>query len=124
MGIDFSYRPFLTFDKKQLSDLYIVRLAPAEHYVDLEWLGEGSEFTVKIIKDGLECRTVTARKRCARIDGLQTDTEYSVRIESATKQGLTRLFRTGKYFGTVINYLHPMDTQYDYHGRYLAEPAP
>ena len=122
MGIAFAYKPFLTFDKREFADLYIVRLAPAENFVDLEWLSIDDEFTIKIFKDGQEVKTVKVRQKRARIEGLEKNTEYSLIVESAKRKSLTRLFKTGDFRGTVINYLHPKDRQYEYHGSYLASP--
>jgi len=34
-----------------------------------------------------------------------------------------RLVRTGKSFGTTINYLHPQDNAYRFSGRYLGSPC-
>ncbi len=122
MGISFSYRPFLTFDKKQLSDLYVVRLAPSQNFVDVEWIGADDEFIVKVLKDGQEFKTVKVQEKRVRIGGLENNTEYSLTVESSKRKSLTRLFRTGDFRGTVVNYLHPKDRQYEYHGTYLASP--
>lgn len=123
MGIRFSYKPYLTFDKKEYAELYIVRLAPAEDSVELEWLGYDTEFTVKVRQNGKEIKSVRVVGKRAKLTGLKKDTEYSLTVESERAKSLTRLFRTGNYRGTVVNYLHPDDRQYENYGTYLGSPG-
>ena len=108
---------------------YICCLAPAEHTVRLEWFDRGEDSDYKLFwrargeNDWSACNTAPG---ITQIDGLATDTDYELYIESASgRKSNLRLARTGKIpEGTsVINYLHPEDEQYLFSGRFLCSPS-
>ncbi|MBE6537123.1 MAG: hypothetical protein E7673_04135 [Ruminococcaceae bacterium] len=116
------YRPFF-FDA---GEIYISRIAPSEFSVHLEWLcekkekhsvyykkREDTEFTLFGEIFDTECD----------VDGLTTDTDYEFYVSSSGKKSRTRIARTGKNIGTVVNYLHPDDEAYSFSGRYLCSPS-
>ena len=49
--------------------------------------------------------------------------DYEFYVAEGEKKSRVRLVRTGASFGSVINYLHPDDTQYAFSGRYLCSPS-
>ena len=108
--------------------VHICRLAPGETDLVLEWLDpkeEGSYF--------LEWRPLFGNDEWVRrevegyeayIDGLTPWRDYAVRIvRKDGEESAVRYFRAAPVPGTVINYLHPQDTFYQFSGRSLCSPS-
>lgn len=116
------YKPLL----RNIGDIYICRIAPAENSIHLEWLDCGdSEYSVLCRKrdegDFILCGK-TARTEFD-ITELDCGKDYEFYVTVGEKKSLIRLAATGKAVGTVVNYLHPDDTAYDFSGRYLCSPS-
>lgn len=121
-GLKLSYRPYLPLDRCE--DVYIVRIAPEREGVQAEWLSvvKGA-YTVSVKDAAGNCvYCVETPENVIQVSGLHENEEYSL-IVRAGGQSACRLFRTGDYRGTVVNYLHPKDVQYDFSGRYLCSPS-
>lgn len=119
-----SYHPYkpLLYD---VGEPYICRVVPGEQAVHLEWLGDdGIEYSVFFRKRGesayVERRTV---KTEFDITGLKTEEDYEFFVQAGENKSRIRLARTGRYVGTVVNYLHPEDEAYSFSGRYLCSPS-
>lgn len=123
-----SYAPYIPADRLHRPAVpYICRLAPGEHAVEIEWRYPGGEgdctlwYTLRGEENWIR---QPGRGPLLRIDGLRRDQDYQLYLELPDgTRSMTRLFRTGEIPGTVVNYLHPEDTQYAFSGSYLCSPS-
>lgn len=121
------YRPLNRFN--ETFQPYICRLAPKEQGVEIEWLDNGCEGAHKIFygirgKDDKVIKTVESK--VITLENLKKETEYEFFIEAENgSRSKVRIFRTGIVPNgcTVINYLHPDDTYYDFSGSFLGTPS-
>ena len=116
------YKPLL----RDVGDIYICRIAPAENAVHFEWLDTvAAEYSVFCRKrntgDFMFCGKTTGT--AFDIENLDTYCDYELYVSSGKKKSLIRLARTGKAVGTVVNYLHPDDDAYSFSGKYLCSPS-
>lgn len=116
-----SYKPFRLWEDEK-DAVYIVRLAPLKTGVEMQLLSDSKQFEVCIYQDDTLVKSVTATEKFVTVDGLAEDAEYSLIVKSENGESRKRLFRTGDYLGTVVNYLHPKDEYYAFSGRYIASP--
>jgi len=102
--------------------LELIRMAPYENRVELEWRYEGPQaaFTA-VTRSGKSC-TFPADTRCGTVDGLFCGVEDEITL-TANDESVTRPFRTGYVPGTVVNYIHPEDYTFMPSGRSPASPA-
>jgi len=126
---NWNYKPYFPFSRKFAEEKkpYICRLAPAENAFEFEWFDKGSNgaHTLYYAKRASgEFEAVKLEGKKCRVDGLESYTDYEFYIESESGiRSVTRLVRTGKVPGVVINYLHPEDKQYAHSGNYLCSPC-
>lgn len=106
----------------------ICRLAPTETAVCVEWL-DGKQ-DGKYILSWRPMFTAEGWTNCevvgyeAVIDHLTPWRDYEICIARISgEKSRKRIFRTAPVPGTVINYLHPHDTQYAFSGRALCSPS-
>lgn len=116
------YKPLL----RNTGDIYICRIVPAKNQIHLEWLAcDDGEYTVfcrkRNNKDFVLCGKTS--KTEYDISGLESGNDYEFYVTAGEKKSLVRLATTGDAVGTVVNYLHPDDTAYDFSGRYLCSPS-
>ncbi len=107
-------------------DLYICRVAPDESAIHFEWLADGgAEYSVFCRRRNTGDFICCGKTGAAAFDitGLEVDSDYEFYVASGEKRSRIRLARTGKTFGTVVNYLHPEDEAYAFSGRYLCSPS-
>lgn len=116
-----SYKPFRLWEDEK-DAVYIVRLAPSQSGVEMQLLSDDTQFEVCIFSEEEVVKTLKTSEKYIAINGLEKDTEYSVVVKSEGGESRRRLFRTGDYLGTVVNYLHPQDEYYAFSGRYIASP--
>lgn len=122
-------RPYIPPRKENQNAPYICRLAPFENGFEFEWLDNYGTETYTLyygIRDGEEKISQPVLDSVVKVEGLLSDQEYELFIESESgRRSNVRLLRTGLVpkGSTVINYLHPQDSQYDFSGRYLASPS-
>ncbi|MBQ8884903.1 MAG: hypothetical protein IJY62_00795 [Clostridia bacterium] len=117
-----SYYPYNVWGD-EAKGIYVVRLAPFKNGVEAQWVGDGEQFEVVVSSDGKAVRTVVTTEKKVKIEGLEENTEYSLKVVCAQTASGERLFRTGDYLGKVVNYLHPQDLCYSFSGRYVATPS-
>lgn len=124
-----SYAPYQPFDRRDAAPVpYICRLAPYEDRIELEWLDKGGSTAPHslfyAVRGSGEWKSLPVSGNTAVLTGLQKDAEYELYIsrEDGVRSNV-RLARTGTVPGTVVNYLHPEDGQYDFVGQYLCSPA-
>lgn len=108
---------------------YICRLVPNQNGFEFEWFdntytkGHILHYGIRGEKDKT---SVPVSLPVISVDNLKSDCDYEFYIESeyGTKSNM-RFVRTGAIPDgtTVINYLHPDDTQYDFSGKYLCSPS-
>lgn len=116
------YRPFLT----DVGDIYVCRLVPDETSIHLEWLASGDTSYQVYYRKREDEQFILAGETtdtAFTVSGLDTDVDYAVCVQANGKKSRERLARTGKAVGTVVNYLHPEDTAYDFSGKYLCSPS-
>ena len=108
---------------------YICRLAPFETGFEFEWLDPVGESTHTLCygKRGEDSKTrIVVSDPIVRVEQLEPDCDYEfyLEAESGIRSNL-RLVRTGSIPDgtTVINYLHPEDSQYDFSGKFLCSPS-
>lgn len=115
------YKPLLS----DVGDIYICRVVPYENSIHFEWLKKDLEYSVFLRRRGEEKFEFfgTTTENEYDILNLETETEYEFYVESGQKKSRIRLARTGKYVGTVVNYLHPEDKAYSFSGKFLCSPS-
>ncbi|MDF2723529.1 MAG: glycosyl hydrolase repeat-containing glycosyl hydrolase [Paenibacillus sp.] len=116
-------------------ELLIDHVVPGEQSVAIGWTNcrTGSGF-MEITPESGEGKAVSQRVDleqgygCA--EGLEPGAAYTIRLlreeegdGAERKVGPARRFRTGAVPGTVINYIHPDDTTYEFSGRSPASPS-
>ncbi len=119
-----SYQPYrpLLYDT---GEPYICRVVPDETSIHLEWIGDKTgAYSVFYRERGTgtysEQRVFGVEYS---ITGLRPESEYEVYVQGEVGRSRVRLGRTGRYVGTVVNYLHPEDDAYAFSGRYLCSPS-
>lgn len=124
-----SCRPYRQLDDELDFPLTVCRLAPGRDTIELEWLDEtsrqaGREYEVRYKPAGADgCAAVKVSGNKTVLGGLLPDTDYEVLVAAGCQTSRTRLARTGFVPGTVVNYLHPADTAFQFSGRYLCSPS-
>lgn len=123
-------RPYIPPTKREnYYGPYICRLAPFENGFEFEWLDNyclGKHTLYYCIRGKEEKINLPIEDTVVKVEGLLSNQEYEFYLESESgRRSNTRLVRTGivPEGSTVINYLHPQDSQYDFSGRYLASPS-
>jgi len=106
----------------------ICRLAPTQTSVTVEWLDPKNEGSYRLFLRPMytaESWTKYEVTGCEKtLDGLTPWREYELYIMGQNgEKSRKRIFRTAPVPGTVINYLHPHDTQYAFSGRALCSPS-
>ena len=107
-------------------DIYICRIAPfAGGYTFDPKEAPARAFDVYLRKrnDGDFLRVGGMTGKTHTVTGLDDPADYEFYVAEGEKKSRVRLVRTGASFGSVINYLHPDDTQYAFSGRYLCSPS-
>lgn len=106
---------------------YICRLAPSENKVEAEWFHKDYEGSHRVFysKTGTDLwQDKIISESTFTIEGLEPDMDYRLYIKADNgSQSNIRIVRTGYVPGTVINYLHPQDSQYSFSGQYLCSPS-
>jgi len=121
------YRPFHRADEGRKP--FVCRLAPSPNGVELEWFDHGWKGAHEVIyrkkKSYSPWTRVRAEGSVVRIDGLESYTDYELRVERCGSEGSSalRYVRTGEYPGVMVNYLHPEDEIYAFSGRALCSPS-
>lgn len=115
------YRPFL-----QETDLYICRIVPCEDSFTAYWLDAGEKsYSIYYKKSDSEDFTLfseTSELFCT-VSGLEDHTDYDFYVCAGSKKSEIRKARTGKVYGTIVNYLHPQDNYYAFSGNFLCSPS-
>lgn len=119
------YRPL--HEKERLRAPYICRTAPFERGFEFDFKDtvKCSSYKLFVRKADSEEADIFDLTRCSgRVEGLEDGTDYCFRVEREDGASSSeRLVRTGEVPGTVVNYLHPEDTEYAFSGRYLCSPS-
>ncbi len=126
-------------------DVRIVRLSVGEGCVELEWLPPKTpgvaQYRVNVARRGQSVGFANNRPAgipdplllppdatSCRFSGLVNGVDYEVGVFALNDAGkpvarsLHRLFRTGYFPGTVVNYIHPDDYTFAFSGRSTASP--
>lgn len=105
----------------------VCRIVPMQNAIRFWWkTAETAPFEVYVKtwnNDGDFSLYTTTNKCECQITGLQPETDYEFYVASGSHKSAVRLARTGKVYGTVVNYLHPADTTYNFSGQYLCSPC-
>lgn len=128
LDCNWHHRPYLpVFDEEKSMAPYICRLAPYETGFEVEWFDLGSDEGHTLFWQHIswkEWNEVNVSDNNVKIDGLKRNEEYRFFIESKNgKRSHVRLVRTGTVPGTVVNYIHPRETQYIYSGVNTCSPS-
>lgn len=121
-----SYHPYVPYDVyEKAAAPHIVLLEPGYDRVTLEWVAEGEKCRVYYAFEGLnEYESVEAAGDRLTVTGLKPYFDYKIVVEDEKgRKSFERLFKTGEYPGTVVNYLHPRDRVYDFSGRHTCSPS-
>ena len=124
-----SYRPFYPLNRqKEVKKPYICRLAPFVDGFELEWFDNAQPGAHELFyrKRGSAAAWSRAEvwEAVCRVEGLDSWCDYELYLQAQDgERSNIRLVRTGEMPGTVVNYLHPQDSQYDFSGRYLCSPS-
>ncbi len=117
-----NYTPYTPIDEIGVAPV-ITRVQPTENKVYFDCFGCACGATLYYGKRG----DTSKREKpiLSKQDFFETeeDCEYEFYIRTKDgKRSKTRLVKTGKFPGTVVDYLHPEDEAYAHAGRYLASP--
>ncbi len=117
---DIGYFPY---DKK--IDIYICQIIPGENKIDLAWYGGKAPWNILLREKESPETQITYETDVPRISisNLKCDTDYEFCVISDSLKSNMGLAHTGYAPGTVVNYLHPKDTKYDFSGKYLCTPS-
>ncbi len=125
-SVTFNYTPYLA-DCIDGTKPYIVAVRPYAESVEIEWIFaddvDGDECNVHFSVDGgasWQSTSVSGKK--VQFAAPQ-DTETLFYVERDGKRSNIRKARTGSFPGTIVNYLHPDDKQYERSGNYLGSPS-
>lgn len=127
-----NYRPYMPIDRHiRLNAPCITRMAPAADSCELSWmnLGDSSKTCILHCRQRGSSKPAVSFEVCdsnITIENLYPHTEYEVYIDYADDPAFRsdlRLFRTSGIEGTVVNYLHPLDSAYAFSGSYLCSPS-
>lgn len=123
-----NYRPYFPYSHRaEEQNPYICRLAPSEFGFELEWFDksfDGGHTLFYAKRASGEFKSIELSSKKASVSGLESYTDYEFYIEAESgRKSRTRLVRTGKVPGVVINYLHPDDEYYAHSGKYLCSPS-
>ena len=116
------------FEQEKRTLPYVCGIAPFEGGFRFEWFDLGSNGAHKALVHKLESYDAPLEyeltSRIFEITGLERDVTYELTVCRAdgSAHSDTRLIRTGRSLGTVINYLHPQDSAYAHSGSYLGTP--
>ncbi len=108
---------------------YICSIAPFEGGFKFEWMDRGSDGDHKVIVHKYESYETPIEfpltDSVFKVEGLVDccDYEFTVWRSDMSERSATRLVRTGKSLGTVVNYLHPQDDFYKHSGKFLGSPC-
>ncbi|MFE5318266.1 hypothetical protein ACFQ88_06120 [Paenibacillus sp. NPDC056579] len=127
-------------DETKASRLNIVRLAPGDRQLELQWQYEGAERSGDI-KYEIQWSALNEERNAGTLQlpgsangtvvrNLDHAKDYRILIKvisdgtgAILAVSPIRLFRTGEVPGTVVNYIHPEDYTYNYSGRSTASPS-
>ena len=121
-------RPYIPIYEKEKKKMpYICRLAPFETGFEAEWFDAGFDGKHTLYWQHIsetDWHAVPANINTVTVTGLKRESEYRFYIEAETGgKSHVRLVRTGKAPGTVVNYIHPRETQYIYSGVNTCSPS-
>ena len=107
---------------------HICRIAPNKNSFEFEWIShcDGSHTLYYGVRGKEEKTAQIINTRLVKVDDLTEDTDYEFFIRDEDgNSSLLRYVRTGAVIDgmSVINYLHPDDTYYDFSGRYICTPS-
>ncbi|MCU6794329.1 fibronectin type III domain-containing protein [Paenibacillus sp. WQ 127069] len=122
------------------SELNIVRLAPGNRQLQLDWQYEGScnsddlVYEVKLTageeRTEIQTRQIPGDATSILLSDLEHAVDYEVAVRAIKKdsneqlaESPARKARTGEVPGIVVNYIHPDDYTYDFSGRSPASPS-
>lgn len=121
----YSYRPYKPL-LRNIGDIYICRVAPNRNTIHFEWLDSGdAPYSIYCRAMGEEAFTLCGTTEATEFDitHLSEGKDYEFFVCAGEKKSLVRLARTGPVEGTVVNYIHPLDTAYAFSGHYLGSPG-
>ncbi len=123
---NWNFDPYIPFDQMHYG-VYIVRLAPGEGRILLEWrsaLPAKSYTCLYRVRGAGVWQRQRAEADTVLLTGLADGTDYEVCIEcDLGVQSPVRLARTGVVPGVVVNYIHPEDDTYAFSGHYACSPS-
>ncbi|MDP4133568.1 MAG: hypothetical protein Q8882_06110, partial [Bacillota bacterium] len=118
-----NYKPFVL----QFNHPYICRLVPGNTSVTFQWKDDYDKGPHTVRYKGREEKEWKSKRLTSEmhtIEGLEPRVTYEIAIFNSNGfQGASRLFNTGIYPGTLINYNHFEDKQYLFSGRCLGSPS-
>ena len=124
---NYNFKPFVLKGDGQEDRPYILKLAPQDDKLELEWLdlkdnGNDACFAYISYDDrNYERKELTANR--VVLDVLPERDGWIYLETKDGRQSRKRPFRSGFYPGKVINYNHPDDGQFEFSGRYLGDPS-
>ncbi len=125
---EWDYKPYVPIGEITDAQVpFICRAAPSIDKIEVEWFHKNYEGKHSIFysKTGSEeWQSFPVSERTFTIEELEKNTDYMLYITSDNgAKSNTRIARTGFVPGTVVNYLHPTDSQYSFSGQYLCSPS-
>jgi hypothetical protein len=127
-------------NEAEYSELNIVRIAPGDRRMQLDWQYEGTCSSSELLYEvkltageeraEIQTRQVSGDEASILLEGLDNGVDYEVSIQAVKKGSTERLakspirkVRTGEVPGVVVNYIHPDDYTYNFSGRSTASPS-
>jgi len=123
---DYSYKPYMPKNTPDATLPYVLRLAPSESSLDIEWVDPLAHSCKALLYLSYDMQSFEK----IEIDGtkvkipLESERDGTFYIETLDgRKSKSRKFRSGFFPGKVVNYVHPEDKQYIHSGKFLASPS-
>ncbi len=120
-----NFHPYIPYDREDEKP-YICRLVPGIDSITGEWFGNSdNKKSIVYYREASnnEYSSILLESNTFIIENLKSETEYIIYIQAGQNKSNERIVKTCFVPGNVVNYLHPMDKQYDFSGYCVCSPS-
>lgn len=134
MLTNWNYHPYIPANIMHMIDKpTICRLAPGVNEIEFEWFDNYCStmnhraLCYEVLTEGVTLLVASKPldSYTYRLTNLKDDCEYLIYISrnEDNQKSLDRRFRTGFIPGVIVNYIHPLDSAFEFSGKYLCSPS-